>query len=232
MSDITVTVHVPSELSRDLSQLAGRARRTITEGAAMGIEAALRDHFQELQGRPRKDGLQSVGFWSGVDGNSVAEQISGHVIHDDGAASVTIDSPELRHKIDGGTIKASDYGHKYLTIPANNEAAQAPQGARSFATEIEWVQHPDGGVRPALVAAGNYVRTSRSRKTGEVKRKYMADAEKANAGIGDVLFWLVRKVTHQPMADALPSDQALGDAARDAALDALDALLATKGDAA
>lgn len=229
MSDITVTVHVPSELSRDLSQLAGRARRTITEGAAMGIEAALRDHFQELQGRPRKDGFQPTGFWFGSDGNSVAEQISGHVVHGDGTASVTIDSPELRHKIDGGTIKASDYGHKYLTIPANNEAAQAAQGARSFATEIEWVAHPDGGVRPALVAAGNYVRTSRSRKTGEVRRRYTADETKANAGIGDVLFWLVRSVTHKPMADALPDDQALGDAAREAALDALDALLSTKG---
>ncbi len=229
MSEVNVTVNVPSELSRDLSRLTRGLRRTVTEGAAMGIEAALRDHFQELQGRPRKDGLQPVGFWSGTDGDSVAEQISGHVIHDDGAASVTIDSPKLRHKIDGGTIAAKDYGHKYLTIPANNEAAQAPQGARSFATDIEWVPDEDGVVRPALVAAGNYVRTSRSRKTGEVRRKMTHDAEKANAGIGDVLFWLVRQVTHQPMADALPSDQTLGDAAREAALDALDALLSTKG---
>lgn len=231
MNDMTVTVTVPNQLKAELESLAA-CRRTVTEGAAMGIEAALRDHFLELQGRPRKDGLQSVGFWSGVDGNSVAEQISGHVIHGDGAASVTIDSPELRHKIDGGTIEAKNYGHTYLTIPANNEAAKAPQGARSFSTDIEWVEDEDGVVRPALVASRNYVKTSRSRKTGEVKRKYMADAEKANAGIGDVLFWLVRKVTHQPMADALPSDQALGDAARDAALDALDALLTTKGEAA
>ena len=89
-----------------------------------------------------------------------------------------------------------------------------------------------GGVRPALVAAGNYVRTSRSRKTGEVTRKLTSDQAKANAGIGDVLFWLVRSVTHKPMADALPDGETLGDAAREAALDALDALLAEKGDAA
>ncbi len=229
MNEIAVTVHVPSELSRDLSRLTRGMRRTVTKGAAMGIEAALRDHFQELQGRPRKDGLQPVGFWSGTDGDSVAEQISRHVIHDGGSASVTVDSPELRHKIDGGTVAAKDYGHKYLTIPANDEAARAPQGARSFSADIEWVPDEDGVVRPALVAAGNYVRTSRSRKTGEVKRRYTADSQKANAGIGDVLFWLVRKVTHRPMADALPSDQTLGDAARDAALDALDALLSSKG---
>lgn len=227
MSDITLTVNVPSELSRDLSQLAGSARRTVLEGAAMGIEAALRDHFMDLQGRPRKDGFQPVGFWFGSDGDSVAEQISGHVVTDDGHASVTIDSPKLRHKIDGGTIKASDYGHTFLTIPANNEAAHAPQGARSFATQIEWVPDEDGVVRPALVAAGNYVRTSRSRKTGEVRRKYQADSAKANAGAGDVLFWLVRKVKHEPMPEALPTDEALGDAAREAALDALAAL--TKG---
>ena len=72
----------------------------------------------------------------------------------------------------------------------------------------------------------------KDRKTGEVRRKYQADSAKANAGIGDVLFWLVRSVTHKPMPGALPSDSVLGDAARDAALDALDALLATKGDAA
>lgn len=225
MSDIVLTVNVPSELSRDLTQLASSARRTVLEGASNGIESALRDHFMELQGRPRKDGFDAVGFWYGTDGNSVADRIGGHVVTDDGRASVAIDSPELRHKIDGGTIAAKDYGHKYLTIPANNEAAQAPQGARSFATDIEWVEDKDGVVRPALVAAGNYVKTSRNRKTGEVRRKYTADETKANAGIGDVLFWLVRKVKHQPMPDALPSDGTLGDAARDAALDALDALM-------
>lgn len=229
MSEVTVTVKIPVALRKELADLLG-AKRAVTEGAAMGIEAALRDHFAALQLRPRADGLQPVGFWSGVDGNSVAEQISGHVIHDDGHASVTIDDARLAHKLSGGTIKASDHGHKYLTIPANNEAAQAPQGARSFATDIEWVEDKDGVVRPALVAAGNYVRTSRSRKTGEVRRKYQADSAKANAGLGDVLFWLVRSVTHKPMPDALPSDSVLGDAARDAALDALDAILsADKG---
>lgn len=228
--NVTVKVHIPSELSRDLSELSASARRTVTEGAAMGIEAALRDHFQELQRRPRKDGFDPVGFWSGTDGNSVAEQISGHVVADDGHASVTVDSPELRHKIAGGTVKP--VGHKYLTIPANNEAAHAPHGARSFAAEVEWVADADGVVRPALVSKTNYVKTSRSRKTGEVRRKYTADASKANAGIGDVLFWLVRSVTHKPMPDALPGDQELGDAAREAALDALEKKLATKGEAA
>lgn len=241
MTEVTVTVNVPSELSRDLSRLSGGARRAITEGAAMGMENAILRHFLALHRKPRKDGFQPSGFWFGTDGNSVAEQIEGggelgskerpaHVMHDDGHASVTIDDPRLVHKIEGGTIKP--IGHKYLTIPANNEAAQAPQGARSFATDIEWVEDEDGVVRPALVAASNYVRTSRSRKTGEVKRKVTHDEAKANAGIGDVLFWLVRKVKHQPMADALPSGETLGDAAREAALDALDALLATKGDAA
>lgn len=230
MTDVKVTVSIPKELQAEIDALKG-CRRAITENVALTIEEFLRDHFEALQSRPRMDGLQPTGFWFGGK-NSVVKKIGDHILHDDGSASVTIDSPELHHKIDGGTIEAKDYGHKYLTIPANNEAAQAPQGARSFATQIEWVADSDGVVRPALVAAGNYVKTSRSRQAGEIRRKYTADSAKANAGAGDVLFWLVRKVTHKPMADALPADQALGDAARDAALDALDALLAAKGDAA
>lgn len=228
MTDVTVTVSIPAELTADLAKL-GVCKRAVTEGAAEGIETALRSHFRELQGRPRNDGLRSTGFWHGTDGDSVAEHIAAPVIHDDGSASVEIDDPRLRHKITGGTIAAKDYNKTYLTIPGNDEAAQAPQGARSFSTRIEWVEHPDGGVRPALVAAGNYVKATRSRKTGEVRRKRTSDAAKANAGIGEVLFWLVRSVTHKPMPDALPSDSELGDAAREAALDALDALLASKG---
>lgn len=230
-AEITMTVNIPTDITTMLSALTG-CQRTITEGAAMGVEAALRDHFLALQERPRQDGFDPVGFWYDTDGNSVAEQIGGHVLHDDGRASVTIDSPELRHKLDGGTIKASDYGHPFLTIPNKNEAAHAPQGSRSFICKFAWRPHPDGGWRPALVSEENYVKVTRSRKTGETRRKYQADSAKANAGAGDVLFWLVRKVTHKPMADALPSDGTLGDAARDAALDALDALLASGGKAA
>ena len=207
MSAVTVTVQIPKEIAADLRR-AAQARRTVTEGAAMGVEAALREHFATLQRAPRKDGLRPVGFWSGVDGNSVAEQISGHVIHDDGRASVEIDSAPLRFKLTGGTIAAKDYGKTYLTIPATDAAARAPQGARSFTSHIAWVDHPDGGVRPALVAG--------PRPAGKV------DA-------GTVLFWLVRSTTHDPMPEALPSAEHLADAAREAALDALDALLASKG---
>ena len=225
MSAVSVTVQIPKEIAADLRR-AAQARRTVTEGAAMGVEAALREHFATLQRAPRKDGLRPVGFWSGVDGNSVAEQISGHVIHDDGRASVEIDSAPLRHKLDGGTVAAADYGHKYLTIPATDAAARAPQGARSFSSHIEWVAHPDGGVRPALVAGGKRAKAGGKRAKAGGKR---AKAGAARVTAGAVLFWLVRSVTHEPMPEALPGAEALADAARDAALDALDALLASEG---
>ena len=228
MSDLTVTVKMPKELKADLEKY-GACKRTVTEGAAMGIEAALRDHFMRLQEKPRSDKLQPVGFWYGTDGNSVAEKISGHIVRDDGSAAVEIDSPELRHKLEGGVIKASDYGHPYLTIPNTDAAARAAQGARSFVTHIEWVPHPDGGVRPALVSGKkpsieNFAGFEMTEfgTTGRRKTKDGSDES-------TVLFWLVRQVSHKPMPSALPSDSTLNETARDAALDALDALISSRG---
>ncbi|HOR69064.1 MAG TPA: hypothetical protein PLY53_15750 [Planctomycetota bacterium] len=214
MSEIKVSIDVPADLRRKLADLLG-AQRTVTEGAAMGIENALRDHFAKLQRRPRRDGFRHTGFWSGADGNSVAEQITGHVVHDDARASVTIESAPLIHKLAGGTIRAEDHGKTYLTIPATDAAAQAPQGARSFAAHIKWARHPDGGVRPALVAGERPQRENGRRRT----------RGKGAGAAPQVLFWLVKAVTHQPQPDALPDDRTLGDAAREGALDALEVLL-------
>lgn len=194
--DITVTI--PPALTRTLEDLAN-SQAAILEGAAMGIEADLREHFAQLQQRPRKDGLAHAYFWSGTGGNSVAEQISGHTISGD-TATVSIESPPLAHKLSGGTIEAKDYGHTYLTIPATDAAVKAPRGARSFATHIAWVEHPSGGMRPALVSG-------------------------TERGSGSVLYWLVKSVTHQPMPSALPAQRDLEAAAHAASLDVIDALL-------
>ncbi len=230
MNSVNVTVAVPPDLLHSLGVYQA-CRKTVTEGASNGVESALRDHFMYLQGRPRADGFQPGHFWDG-DPTSVSAMIEEPVFHNDGSASISIDSPKLRHKLEGGVIKASDHGKKYLTIPANNEVSQAATGARSYQSHIEWVPHPDGGIRPALVSDSNYVRTSRSRKTGEVKRKLTRDETKANTGIDDVLFWLVKQVSHKPMPEALPNDSTLGDSARAGALAALDALVASNRGAA
>ena len=223
---VDISIEIPESVLATLGDLAGGALVASTEAAVMGTEVELRNHFAGLQRRPRRDGLRSTGFWFGADGNSVAEHITGGQTNPDGTAQITIASPELGHKIKGGTIRAADYGHPYLTIPANDEAAAAPQGARSFRTRIEWVEHPDGGVRPALVAEGNYVAARRNNKTGKVSRRVTHVAARANAGADDVLFWLVRQVTHQPMADALPTQSTLDNAAFEAAEDAIAGLVA------
>jgi len=209
----TIDVEVPENLRRELDTLAAPGR-LLTEAAAAGVEAHLREHFRRLQARPRKDGLKSTGFWSSTDGNSVAEQIAAAEMISDTHARIGIDSPELAHKLTGGTIRAADYGHTYLTIPATDRAAQSPTGARGLPSHIEWVEHPDGGVRPALVAGAGRPQGGAS-----------------PAGAESVLFWLVRSTTHRPMPGALPAEADLAAAARESALDAIDALLA-RGDAA
>lgn len=220
---INITVTIPDAARSVLTDLQS-LRRPVAEGAAIGVERCLRDWFAELQRRPRQDGLKPSGFWSGADGNDVAGQIADPVINDDGTGEVVITSPALAHKLSGGTIKAADYGHPYLTLPANDEAVSAPQGARSFQTRIAWVEHPDGGLRPALVAAANYARETKHRD-GTRSRKGTRNAAKANVGMDDVLFWLVKSVTHRPMPDALPTQASLDEAAKSAALDVIDALL-------
>jgi hypothetical protein len=202
---VSVTVSIPPEISLELAKLR-EVRKAVVEGAAAGVEVALREHFRYLQSRPRADGLKPVGFWDGTDGNSVAEQIGDPRLSGDSVV-IEIDSAPLRHRIDGGDITASDYGHPYLTIPATDAAAAAPQGARSFETHIQWVPHPDGGVRPALVSG-----------------------PKGSDGV--TLFWLVRHVKHLPMPEALPLQSDLDAAARDAALDVIDAILSQPGEAA
>ena len=204
-----ITITIPESIHLTLASL-DQARKVAVEAAAMGVEALLHDHFAALQSRPRRDDLAPTGFWSDTDGDSVAEQISAHILGE-GSAAVIVDDKRLVHKLTGGTIRAADYDHPYLTIPATDAAARAPEGARSFHLQLAWVPHPDGGVRPALIPA-------------ITKRK---DARSA-----DVMYWLVRQVTHHPMPDALPDERAVADAAADAAADAIDSLLATIGDAA
>ena len=220
---ININVNIPDSLQQQLMHLGETAGQAAVEAAAYGVEVCLRNHFDDLQQRPRKDGLASAGFWSGARGRSVAEQITSSVAGEE--ATIAIDSAPLAHKISGGTIRAKDYGHKYLTIPANDQAVLAPQGARSFQTKIMWVEHPDGGLRPALVAASHYA-TARRGRDGRVRRRLAADPAKAKVGAGDVLYWLVREVTHHPMADAMPTAERVDTAAYDAAQDAINSLLA------
>ena len=213
---VKLTISIPPDLQRDL-QAVSDSKPAILKVVAHTIENVLLDHFMELQGRPRADGFTPCNFWDGDDTTSVSAKIGDPEINGD-IAVIPIDSPELYHKLHGGTVKP--VGHPYLTIPATDEAAHAPQGARSFQTHIEWVLHPDGGMRPALVSDANYAKEDRSGK-----RRVTHNQDKANTGSGDVLFWLVHQVTHRPMPDALPSETVLADASRDAALDTIDTIL-------
>lgn len=158
--------------------------------AARGLSNVARDHFDDLdRTRTNRLGGRRTHFWRAVRRSVQAPAVRGSV------GVVGINHVGIRQRIDGGVIRPVK--GKYLTIPARARAYG--RTAREFDATFEIV---DG--RPALVE--NLVSRVRvSKKTGKVLGTTTEG--------GDVLFWLVRKVTQKPDPNALPSDAALADGA-------------------
>lgn len=119
---------------------------------------------------------------------------------------LTVAHPAARQRWQGGDILP--VGHPYLSIPAAAEAYGQTPGSIGLAIMFAMVLMPDDSRRPALVSIDAYRRTiSKGKNAGkEVRAK---KREKATLGAGDVLFWLVRKVSQQGDPTVIPDDAEL-----------------------
>lgn len=147
--------------------------------AAMGktLEVELRAVYREINAKPNKMGWPKKNFWK----RNVADKIALTSV-DQRQATVTIASPELMHKITGGTVTAKR--SKTLAIPANAEAYRLG-GPRASGKDFQFL----------LLAQGNLVGALLKPQTFSVgKTKGSGDGKMSG---GEVMYWLVRKVTHK-----------------------------------
>lgn len=123
-------------------------------------------------------------------------------------AAVTITQTGFRQRLLGGTIRPRK---KYLTIPAAPEAYGMRAG--EFADlQFALVTDPRSeSIRPALVRRPSTA-ISIARRKGKDGTVKTTVKQKANLG-GEVMFWLVRKVTQKADPSVLPYAEQMSGAA-------------------
>jgi hypothetical protein len=173
--------------------------RVIVAACAKRLEKELRDHFAMLDSKPNSMGWPKRHFWN----RQVRSRIAISSITST-TATVTIASPELVHRIQGGTIRPKR--GKTLAIPANAAAYKA------------------GSPREANVDQLDYIPLHQGNLVGALIRRFQSIIKKTKKGTtgkmvgGDVWYWLVRSVTTKPHPEDLPSDfilsTAIGEEAR------------------
>lgn len=152
------------------------------------LEVELRAHFAELNRKPNSMGWPKSNFWN----RKVRDEtVLTHVEYN--RAIVTISSPELIHRIQGGTIRPKR--GKTLAIPANAEAYRAGSPREANTDQLDYLPLHQGNLVGALI-----------RRFQSIVRKIKKGSTGKMIG-GDVWYWLVRSVTTKPHPEELP-DQA------------------------
>lgn len=174
---------ITPKLRRDLA----RMRNPRPVAAAMG-KALANEHvkiFREFDSsKPNAQGWPRKHFWN----RRVAQKVALTQVTDT-TATMTIASPELIHKIKGGTVTPKR--GSTLAIPANAEASR--MGPRASGKDYTFLLLAQGNLVGALL---NVMSQSISFGKKGVRR----GKEKG----GEVMYWLVRKVTHKPHPECDP----------------------------
>lgn len=143
--------------------------------AAMGkaLEQELIATFRDYnQSKPNKMGWPRSNFWN----RRVARKTALTSVTQSEAV-VTVASPELIHRIEGGTVTPKR--GKTLAIPPNGQAYKLG-GPRASGRDFQFLLLAQGNLVGALLKPEQY-RTKDRQMIG-----------------GEVMYWLVRKVTHKP----------------------------------
>ena len=149
--------------------------------AAIGkaLEVELRSVYREMEStRPNKQGWPRRHFWNRQVANKIA--LTGVQPRQ---ATVTIASPELMHKITGGVVTPKR--GKTLAIPANAQAYKQG-GPRASGKDFEFLLLAQGNLVGALLKPVQYSIGKKVGGKGDGKMKG-----------GEIMYWLVRKVTHK-----------------------------------
>lgn len=194
--DFQVTDGITPELNL-LAKNIGDSR-VIVAACAKRLEKELRDHFAALDKKPNSMGWPKRHFWN----RQVRSRIALTNISST-SATVSIASPELVHRIQGGTIRPKR--GKTLAIPANAEAYKA------------------GSPREASVDQLDYIPLHQGNLVGALIRRFQSIIKKTKKGTtgkmigGDVWYWLVRSVNTKPHPEELPDNAILSTAIADEA---------------
>lgn len=180
-----------------LARLPSAFGRRLWGAVGKRVEVTVRRHFLSLNARPNQKGWPKKGFWKkeGYDKTALTAVT-------DRGATVSIASPAIAHKLDGGKVTAKRV--RMLAIPATAKAYK-----RGSPGEGRWKRKELFIVKPR---SGAWFLATRK---GKGKRATI-----------EPQYWLKKSVTHEPDPDTLPSQDELNEAARREAIRVIDEAIA------
>ncbi len=172
---------------KDAAQIAG-----LSLVAARAIGILVKDHLVALNAQRHRFGRNYYARAA----RSVTAKGAG------GLALVSVTQIGIRQRLYGGTIVPKN-GGRFLTIPAN--PAAYGMRAREFSDlKVARVVNPDGRLQWALVRRASQAISFARRKQKDGSVKVTVRPGELRAG-GEVMFWLVRKVTQRADPTVMPS---------------------------
>lgn len=209
---MNLMVSVTDGITPELNRIAAQMRRPRAMLAAMGkrLEKELRDFYAAKDKEPNAKGWPKQHFWARtVRANTALTEVT------DTSATVTIASPELAHRVEGGVVTPKRA--KLLAIPAHGDAYKMGSPREHDVDFLKFIPLKRGRLRGLLV---NREATKLVRKKGG---GFRGEAIKER-----IWFYLVTSVTHEPDPNALPRTEELEAALLVEAQAALDRELARR----